>query len=183
MRLRNAWQAGGCRGSEPPIPLILSGWQFSSDQDKQQRWQATLQWASERDLSNLIPEFKPDELYFTECLTTSYPEQHYRSDRYAVRERPSDEALSAALEVLKRDWRIIAGAELANVSEPSSFTGSKFRRLLVRVHSEYKPPWGTWDTLLNGPEREAFTTFRKAINDAIAPVCVDHIDFDIRAKP
>ena len=180
MRLREAWQAGGCRGPEPPIPLILDGWWFSSDVDKQQRWKMTLSWAEERGLSNLIPQFTADEQYFTEHLTTSYPEQHYRPDRYVVRERPSSEALATALEALRRDWQSIAGAELAAVCEPTCFTGAKSRRLLITVHAEHVPSWGTWHTLSTGPERETFTTFRKRVNDVIFPVHVDHIDFDLR---
>ena len=179
MRLREQWQSNGCCGSEPPVPLILAGWHFSSDLDKQQRWHLTLKWAEERGLSHLTGPLSADEQYFTDCLTTSYPEQHYRPDRLAVRERPSAEALATALEVLKSNWQTIAGEELSAACKPISITGRKGRRLLVRVHREFAPPWGTWNNLSAGPEREGFTTLRKRINDAIVPVYVDHVDFDV----
>jgi hypothetical protein len=110
------------------------------------------------------------------------PEQHYRPDRYVVRERPSADALTHALRLLKRDWHTIAGSELASVCEPDSFTGAKARRLLVTVFRKHTPPWGTWSSLPAGPQRETFTALRKRINDAITPVYVDHVDFHVRTN-
>jgi hypothetical protein len=142
----------------------------------------TLRWANERGLSHLIPQFATDEQYFTDYLSTSYPEQHYRPDRYVVRARPSAEALAVALELLRRDWPRIAGADLAAFCEPTSFTGAKRRRLLVTVHTQHTPPWGTWHSLSTGAARQTFTAFRRRINEAICPVCVDHVDFDVRTN-
>lgn len=39
-----------CSVDGPPTPLILNGWVFSNDNDKQKRWQETLQWAEKHNL-------------------------------------------------------------------------------------------------------------------------------------
>jgi hypothetical protein len=162
------------------MPLVLAGWIYSSDRDKQQRWEQTMEWAAHHGFAHLVPSLSEEEYYSTEQLSTSYPEQHYRPDRYAIRERPSSEAIADALRLLKRDWPVIAGPELAAVCEPDSITGTKGRRLVVVVFREHNPPWGSWHSLSSGPQRQTFTAFRKRINDAISPVYVDHIDFPIR---
>jgi hypothetical protein len=74
--LEAAWRKSGCVGSAPPMPLILSGWWYSSDRDKQDRWLDTIRWAKEHDLSHLIKELKEDEGYYTEVLSTTYPDQN-----------------------------------------------------------------------------------------------------------
>lgn len=38
------------RSGGPPTPLILSGWTFSNDDDKRERWQETLRWAEKHNL-------------------------------------------------------------------------------------------------------------------------------------
>ena len=181
-RLADTWQRDGLQGTPPPVPLILAGWIYSSDSDKQQRWQQTIEWAEHHQLADLIPLLCDKDYYSTEYLSTSYPEQHYRPDRYAVRERPSADALSDALQHIKRDWHAIAGAELALVCEPYSFSGRKARCLLVRVFGKHLPPWGTWDSLSTGPQRATFTAFRKRINDVISPIYVDHVVFNVRTN-
>jgi len=179
-RLREAWIASGRVGNQPPMPLILAAWIYSSDLDKQERWLSTVHWAQEQSLSHLIPNLRPEDQYCTDYVTTSYPEQHYRPDRYVRRERPTGDVLATAMMVLRRDWRTIAGDELAVVCQPAKFTGRKARRLLVVVTQEHQPPWGNWHTLSYGPERSTFSEFRRRINEAISPACVDHIDFDVR---
>lgn len=176
-RLQAAWIANGRLGNTPPMPLILAGWIYSSDVDKQDRWKATVRWAEVNNLSHLIPQLEPHEQYCTEHVTTSYPEQRYRLDRYTERERPTNESLAEALEILKKNWVVIAGDELATACRPTKFSGRKARCLIVTVTSNIQPPWGTWTELAGGPSRQNFTDFRKRINDAIAPVVVDHIDF------
>jgi hypothetical protein len=96
-RLHDAWVATGHGSEEPPFPLILGGWIYSSDRDKQERWSALVRWANEHSLSHLVPQIGPDDQYCTEYLSTSYPEQHYRPDRFVRRERPSSEALDKAM--------------------------------------------------------------------------------------
>ncbi len=49
---------------KPPIPLILNGWTFSSDQDKSSRWKETLNWAEKYGFIDLIPKFSKTESYF-----------------------------------------------------------------------------------------------------------------------
>ena len=129
-RLRDAGIAAGHVDDAPPLPLILSG---SSDRDKQERWLALVRWGDEHALSHLIPELGPEDQYCTNHLSTSYPEQHYRPDRYVRRDRPSADALTNAMLVLRRDWHSIAGGELSAICEPTRFTGRKARRLLVTV--------------------------------------------------
>lgn len=181
-RLDESWRRAGCGCEPPPMPLVLAGWIYSSDRDKQQRWQQTIEWADRHNFAHLMPILRDDEYYVTDYLSTSYPEQNYRPDRYVVRERPSADAIANALQVLKRDWHNIVGPELASVCEPDSFTGSKARRLLVTVFREHTPPWGTWSSLSAGAPRQAFTAFRERINAAITPVYVDHIDFNVRTN-
>ena len=48
----------------PPKPLILGGWVGSCDVEKGLRWQETVEWASARGLSHLIPDLTDDEKYF-----------------------------------------------------------------------------------------------------------------------
>jgi hypothetical protein len=178
-RVRDVWIAAGRVGDQPPMPLILAGWIYSSDRDKQERWQALVKWADEHSVSHLIPELSAEDQYCTNFVTTSYPEQNYRPDRYDEKERPSDGALAQAMSVLKHDWLKIAGEELADVCNPTKITGQKKRRLLVTVTKEHKPSWGSWNSTF-GPERERFSEFRRRVNDAIAPVHVDHVDFCAR---
>lgn len=70
--LREAWEAGGKKGNPPPVPLILNGWVFTSDLDKQRRWQETLAWANEHSLAHLIPELAEGERYEVARMTRSY---------------------------------------------------------------------------------------------------------------
>ena len=62
-RLLKARPDGGLRGSSPPVPLILNGWVFSSDEEKRRRWQDTERWAEEHGFKALLPELKEDEEY------------------------------------------------------------------------------------------------------------------------
>src|SRR5438094_3576864 len=58
-RLVKAWKAARNPAiPEPPRPLILNGWAFSSDIEKEERWTATLSWATQHGLRRLIPTFK-----------------------------------------------------------------------------------------------------------------------------
>lgn len=96
--------------------------------------------------------------------------------------RPSREEVAQALESLKRLWPDIAGEELADNTAPLAFTGRKFRRLVVCVFEDREAPWGGWDWL-DRERRHAFTRLRAAVNEAIAPLGVDHIDFLVGVRP
>jgi len=75
-------------------------------------------------------------------------------------------------------WTEIAGPGLGAVTRPLAFTGKKARRLVICVEDTAIAPWGGW-TCLSSDEskRRSFTQFRRAVNDAIAPHEVDHIEF------
>ncbi len=66
LALKNAWQTKTADEPElqhPPFPLILDHWAGSSDDEKFQRWEATLSWAEKWGLSELIPSLEEDECY------------------------------------------------------------------------------------------------------------------------
>ena len=48
----------------PPTPLILNGWMFSSDREKLFRWKETIEWAEKNGLSNLIPNLTDSQSFF-----------------------------------------------------------------------------------------------------------------------
>jgi hypothetical protein len=82
------------------------------------------------------------------------------------------------MEILRSNWHDIAGSKLCDVTSPLRFEGVKRRRLVVFAKIEASPPWGTW-TELDGDQnrRLFFTRFHTAVNAAIFPLEVDHIDF------
>ena len=94
------------------------------------------------------------------------------------KERPSDEKVDLALRKLKAFWLQVAGTELAKNTEPMRFSGKKQRRLVVKANPDYQPPWGGWDSLWGG-DRRSFAHLRQTVNYLIAPLEVDHIDFDV----
>ena len=91
---------------------------------------------------------------------------------------PSRETVANALEVLKVRWAEIVGAELGPITRPLRFTGRRKRKLLVWADINGVPPWDSWTTLPTLlATRRRFTQFRAAVNGAIAPMQVDHIEF------
>lgn len=89
----------------------------------------------------------------------------------------SEDRTAEAIKTLAANWQKIAGQDLCHVTRPLAFTGDKSRRLLVYAEPSAKAPWGSWAELSFGPERREFSRFRSAINAAIEPLFVDHIDF------
>ena len=82
------------------------------------------------------------------------------------------------MEILAAQWPQIVGKELSGITHPLDFTGKKARRLLVRADNNTLPPWGDWvNRSTVESERRTFTHFRAAVNKAISPHEVDHIDF------
>lgn len=71
-----------------------------------------------------------------------------------------DEAIARLVAIPIEQW---------NASSPESWN-----------QDSYPPPWGSWLSLARGGSRRAFTRFRAAVNAAIKPHEVDHIDFDLR---
>ena len=53
-KLHSAAIAAVSDGNTFPKPLILAGWNFSSDAEKRQRWDETVTWLKERGLEHLI---------------------------------------------------------------------------------------------------------------------------------
>lgn len=55
--------------SPPPTPLILAGWAFSNDVEKQQRWQETIAWAESHGCSELVRDLPPSSMYVVEKIS------------------------------------------------------------------------------------------------------------------
>ena len=52
-----------CNPPEPPKPLILAGWSYSTDDDKRLRWLETERWAKENGCSDLINGLEQKNFY------------------------------------------------------------------------------------------------------------------------
>ncbi len=50
----------------PPKPLILAGWAYSNDLEKQARWRETVEWAEKWGFTEAIGEITPDMMYDVE---------------------------------------------------------------------------------------------------------------------
>jgi hypothetical protein len=169
--------------SAPPVPFILSGWAYSNDAEKRARWQQTVEWATRHEVGPLLQRVAAHDMYQVEALST------YRVGpiggplllEWTFDPKPRVERAhrEAAIERLRSHWHEIADDQLSRVTQPLRLTGAKGRRLLVRAQATASPPWGSWTTLLAGEERRSFSRFRAAINAALAPLVVDHIDFEI----
>jgi hypothetical protein len=166
----------------PPMPLILNGWAYSNDVQKAATWDATVRWAAENDVSDLLLVDSGD-WYCVEKPSVyeigPLGGPMYLPWRLEPSTRPGREATENAIQLLKRNWATVAD-EIAQYTKPLRFTGRKMRRLLVSVACDAPlPPWGDWTQRANDESRGAFTSFRKSVNQAIAPLEVDHIEFEI----
>lgn len=181
-RLTNYAQLHPCTPPSPPKPLILAGWANSNDVEKMQRWEETVAWAEKSGCSNLVSAIPDQDFYFVE-KPTSYTVgplggPMYRAWDFEAKSRPSSEQIAQLMDVLLSRWSEIVGNEIGSITRPLAFTGEKARRLLVFADAAFTPPWGGWSYLSKQEsERRTFTHFRAAINKAIAPHEVDHIDF------
>jgi hypothetical protein len=181
-RLTNYAQLHPCTPPSPPKPLILAGWASSNDVEKMQRWEETIDWAEKNGCSNLVSGIPDRDFYFVE-KPTSYSVgplggPMYRAWDFEAKSRPSSEQIAQFMDTLLSRWSEIVGNEIASITRPLAFTGEKARRLLVLADAASTPPWGGWSYLSKKEsERRTFTLFRAAINKAIAPHEVDHIDF------
>lgn len=170
-----------CRPAESPVPLILSGWNFSSDVEKKARWDETVAWALNNQCPELV-EVAEEDFYSVVALQsmsigpTGKP--MLRPWNFGRRHKPTSTELSAYLDRLRATWRSVAGDELARVSRPLLFSGRKARRLVVGCDQGADAPWGSWFQLpQDEASRRLFTRFRSAVNESILPHEVDHIDF------
>lgn len=172
--------------SKPPVPLILNGWVFSNDAEKIARWNQTVEWAKDAGCEDLTDALLDEDYYFTDEVTSYQVGPHggpmYRGWDFEAKERPEQEALENALERLNMRWAEIA-IGFADATRPVGFTGGKARRLVVTVTKDADPPWGGWDRISPAEEkRRTFTVFRRAVNKALEPLEVDHIDFTIERR-
>ncbi len=165
----------------PPKLLILSGWNFSNDLEKKNRWEATVEWANVNGLDGLITEIPIEARYSVDNIC-EWPVGPYGgpmklSWNYEAIPVPNDLIIEKAFIKLKNSWEEIANNNLFCLSHPIKFTGVKKRRLLVAVDFEARPTWGDWKKLNTGKSRRNFTKFRAAVNSTIDPHFVDHISF------
>lgn len=177
--LQTKMQAGQ---KAPPVPLILAA-SDESNATKHYRLSAQLYWAQEygciedalRYLKD-IPAEQWNSCSLEQWNQDSYPNWHWgwTSD---PKPKSSAESAAHAIEILRARWDEVAGQELRGVTSPLRFEGAKGRRLVILAKREASPPWGTWTSLDQGENRKLFTRFRAAVNAAIEPLEVDHIDF------
>lgn len=156
---------------------------FTNDVEKRMRWQETIAWAGANGCSPLVEGIREEDFYQVH-EPTAYDEigplggPCYRPWDFEAKTRPSHEDIVKHLNYLKSYWPDIASPELAALTSPLRFTGRKKRLLVVSAQFRTEPPWGSWiDLSPVESKRRLFTRFRSAVNKAIAPHEVDHIDF------
>lgn len=47
-----------------PVPLILGGWNFSSDSEKNSRWEDTVKWAKTCSAEHILTKINDDDFYY-----------------------------------------------------------------------------------------------------------------------
>lgn len=176
-----------CIPPKPPKALVLSGWNYSNDLERKTRWDETVQWASANKCLDLIEGLSDSEYYEVEELTTyqigPMGGPMYRPWDFEEKHLPEQNDIDSYLDCLISNWESIVGKVLSSVTKPFMFTGEKARRLLVYYQESFDPPWGGWSHLSDiESERRTFTDFRTAINKAISPHEVDHIEFVLKCK-
>ena len=160
--------------------MSLAAWSLSSDLEKKEQWDAQKAWARQHALGGLIPSENRLKMYVVDEPTLISPAAFSKEWKWGgdgPKKRPSRDAVDRALAKLREDWVSICGQELGGISRPLRFTGKRRRRLLVGVHGEGSPPWGSWFSTEKRPHK--FKEFRRKINHALQPLEVDHIDFKI----
>ena len=167
------------------MPLILAGWVWSNDVEKMHRWEMTVQWAKEAGCEEIIMAVADEDFRFvhvpTDYVVGPSGGPMYRPWDFERKDRPEEAALTAALAKLSTEWPAIAVGFAAD-TRPLCFSGEKARKLVVTVLTDALPPWGKWyERSYVDAERRTFTTFRRAVNRAIYPHEVDHIEFIRRA--
>ena len=163
------------------MPLILAGWAYSNDVQKTRRWEMTVQWSREAGCEEIVASVPDEDFRFVQA-----PSDHtvgplggpmYRDWDFESKDRPEESALDAALAKLSAEWPEIAVGFAAD-TRPLCFCGNKARKLMVTFFTDALPPWGKWHKRSNvEAERRTFTNFRRAVNKAIYPHEVDHIEF------
>ncbi len=181
-RLYGYGKKRACTPHMPPEPLILAGWAYTNDVEKMQRWEETISWATNNGCFDLLSDIPETDYYYVDEPTSHsvgpLGGPMYRPWDLESKNRPPSDMIVKAMEILLTGWPEIVGPELSNITWPIAFTGGKARRLLVRADNRGCPPWGEWSRLSPvESQRRTFTRLRAAINKAISPHEVDHIDF------
>ncbi len=47
----------------PPVPLVLAGWAYSTDNEKMARWKQTIEWLFAHQLSYLLEKISDSDMY------------------------------------------------------------------------------------------------------------------------
>lgn len=173
-----------CTPEKPPVPFILAAWWATNDNQKHTRWIETVQWAKSNNCLKLI---NVDEIEFYEVENpTDYEIGPLGGPLYLPWSFDSKKPLDSKTEKelfskLVSNWINIVGEQLGQVTKPIKFSGKKRRKLIVYADPTSTPPWGSWNNLpdprFEQEKRRTFTKFRVAINNALLPHFVDHIDF------
>ncbi len=58
-------RSNSCMPKSPPKPLILAGWAYSSDEEKAERWEEIIAWATSNGCAEIINRIKNEDFY---CL-------------------------------------------------------------------------------------------------------------------
>jgi hypothetical protein len=146
------------------------------------QWTNTVAWAHTNGCNQIVDQISDEDFYYVSNPTTyvvgPLGGPLYRPWDFHPKPTPSSDMINRHFEILSSNWAEIVGADLGKVTRPLYFSGKKARRLLVQANPHIQPAWGNWHFLSNAEgERRAFTQFRGAINKAIEPHEVDHIDF------
>jgi hypothetical protein len=167
---------------EPPIALILAGWNFSDDFEKKNRWDDTLEWINKYGGEVLTTSLTDNDYYCVEKLSRPAYLDYQCGETSPPAIRPADDELTNLLKKLSDLWGQIVGND-SRLTMPSSFTGAKARSLIVEYDSDELPAWGTWGNEPGGyydqnfTNKASFTALRQRINDAIHPHKIDHVVF------
>ncbi|BFM06950.1 hypothetical protein [Halioxenophilus aromaticivorans] len=62
-KLKKAWVESGGAGEQPPKPLVVDLWAYSSDHEKAERWQQTLSWALNHSCYSVVADIATNDMY------------------------------------------------------------------------------------------------------------------------
>ncbi len=164
--------------SAPPKSLILAGWAFSSDVDKQGAWHAMRTWARTHGVEEEVLAITAGRMHTVAALRSGRPYDGFKFGGPVPRVALKGEIRAHALEKLKSDWQIIVGEELFRRTLPFRITGARGHRLIVRPRDFNGTLWSDWSRGLDIARcAGSFTAFRAAINSLLTPLVIDHVDF------
>ena len=62
-KLKKVWVECGKSGNQPPKPLVVDLWAYSSDNEKAARWQETLSWALDHSCYSVVADITAHDMY------------------------------------------------------------------------------------------------------------------------